>query len=92
MEFNEAEMRGIDLAKLRKERFSSLAHKKMVERHEEKAKLFRDYAKLVEENPVPKPVSVPVQNPAKVRKDKKYQFTDTQLRIAQAVLEQEKKK
>lgn len=92
MDFNEAEMRGIDLAKLRRERFTSYAHKKMVERHEAKAKLFRDYAKLVEENPLPVPTSVPVQNPARVRKDKKYQFSDTQLRIAQAVLEQEKKK
>lgn len=92
MEFNEAEMRGIDLKKLRKERFSSIAHKRMVERHEEKAKLFRDYAKLVEQNPLPSPAVAPVQKPARVRKDKKYQFSDTQLRIAQAVLEQEKKK
>lgn len=90
---DEAKMRGIDIDKLRGESFYNLAHHRMVEMHEAKAKLFRDYAKLQEntDNPAPNPKVAPVKKPVRVVNGKKYQFTDTQIRIAQAVLDKEKK-
>lgn len=93
---DEAKLRGIDVEQLRAERFNTRAHYKMVEIHEARARLFREYAKF-SATPVESPKVSPVEKPvkskksARVRKDK-YQFTDTQIRIAQAVLEQEKKK
>lgn len=91
---DEAKMRGIDIDKLRAESFYNMAHHRMVEMHEAKAKLFRDYAKLQQSkpNPEPAPKLAPVQKPVRVVKEKKHQFTDAQIRIAQAVLDKEKKK
>lgn len=94
MAFDEARMRGIDLEKLEDEQFYSYAHLRLVKLHEERARLFHEYAKMKPPATPPDdtPKVVPVHKPAKVYKNsKKPQFTEAQIRIAQAVLDKEMK-
>jgi hypothetical protein len=94
MEFDEAKLRGIDVVELQDESFTSYGHRQMMARHEARTKLFHEYAKMhPSSTPTDTPKVTPIDKPAKVRKNKKQpQFTEAQIRIAQAVLEKEMKK
>jgi hypothetical protein len=101
MTFDEAKLRGIDKDKLEDEQFYSYAHLRLVKLHEERARLFHEYAKMKDNHrqvSVPEkqesdtPKQKPVAKPAKMVKNKqKPQFTEAQLRIAKAVLDKEMK-
>jgi hypothetical protein len=101
MTFDEAKLRGIDPENLENEQFYSYAHLRMVKMHEERARLFHEYAKMdnkLKQVSEPKkstndtPKESPVVKPTKMVKNKqKPQFTEAQLRIAKAVLDKEMK-
>lgn len=88
---NEAELRGIDLAKLQQEAFTSKQHIDMVNAHEVRAAQY--WGKVRQAEPPRDTVGDTPQQPQtlklpiRVRTVKQPTFTDKQIRIAQAVLE-----
>ena len=100
-EFNEAQLRGIDMRKLRQESFTSQKHLSMVAEHEQKSKLFWELFREPERprtSPVIKSDTPKVQ--PKVENSKKpdrnvsrqYRFTPEQLRIAMSIAEKKEMK
>lgn len=91
--FNEAQLRGIDLEKLREESFSSREHLKMMAEHEVFAKTYwqivRETARPVEKKLPPKMKTV--KPPVRVKTSKTYLFTPEQVSIAEAIFRKEKK-
>lgn len=88
--FNEAKLRGINMRKLRQESFTSTKHLKLVEMHELRVAALRegfDFPERPKERPKVRK-SVPR---SKVKEVIEPTFTETQLRIAQAVLEKMEK-
>lgn len=87
----EAELRGIDLAKLQQEAFTSQQHIAMVNDHEARAAAYWDKVRWPD-RPRATAGDTPQQAqtlklPIRVRTVKQPTFTDKQIRIAQAVLE-----
>ena len=90
---NEAELRGIDLAKLAAEAFTSPQHIAMVNAHELRAAKYWDKARWPD-RPLAVAGDTPqaaqsLKLPIRVRTVKQPTFTAKQIRIAQAVLEGE---
>ena len=95
-EFNEAQLRGIDMRKLRQESFTSQKHLLLVAQHEQKSKLFWELLREPErprtspfiKSDTPK-VQPKVENSTKPDRNvsRQYRFTPEQLRIAIAIAE-----
>lgn len=94
VEFNEAELRGIDLRKLRQESFTSRQHLSMVAEHELRSEQYRERRRHLfhDWNPDTPKIQPKVEKTEKRAKNvpTKYRFTPEQLRIAMAVANKEK--
>lgn len=97
-DFNEAQLRGINLRKLSHERFTSKKHLAMIAEHESKSAMFwqqvREQSRPVERRKrkydTPK-VQPKVENSTKPDRNvsRQYRFTPEQIRIAEAVAKRE---
>lgn len=93
--FNEAKLRGIDMAKLRRESFGDGRHFKMIREHENRKKMLGfdlAAAKPVVETKPDTPKRVLQKKPLQARNvSRKHDFTPTQIAIAIASLEKKEK-
>jgi hypothetical protein len=98
-EFNEAQLRGIDMRKLRQELFTSQKHLSMVAEHEQKSKLFWELFREPERprtSPAIKSDTPKVQPKVEISTkpdrnvSRQYRFTPEQLRIAMSIAEKRK--
>jgi hypothetical protein len=100
-EFNEAQLRGIDMRKLRQESFTSQKHLSMVGEHEQKSKLIRELLREPE-RPRTSPViksdtpkgqpNIEISTKPDRNVSRQYRFTPEQLRIAIAIAEKKEMK
>jgi hypothetical protein len=83
-DWSEADLRGIDLRKLRKESFDSPEHQKMMKAHYERVRILKlEEAFRREETNRPKKPTVIKPKPVRlVTKRKAYTFTEDQVRVA----------
>lgn len=88
---DEALLRGIDLAALEEERFTSRTHLRMVAEHELKARWLRIVAaEVARPEPVKRKVAPKTKPQGKVETAKQYLFNSEQIRIAEAIFRKEK--